>query len=115
MAGPLGLVTSARMPIQGPRHPFTARGTATSPQDTGVFVLWDRDEAIYIGRTAGQQTIRAALTDHLRGAYGTCTQFADQFSFEIAAQPAPREQELMEEFGSQHGRMPRCQNVARRG
>lgn len=108
------------MPIQGPRHPFTAKGVAAAPKEAGVFVLWDGQEAIYIGRTAVvhqtvvHQTIHAALADHSLGAYGDCTQFASHYSFEATAQPAPREQELMEEFGRLHGRMPRCQNVARR-
>ena len=104
------------MPIQGPRHLFTEQGVADSPRQGGVFILWDRDEAIYIGRSAdGAQTLHALLADHCRGAFGNCTQFATHYSFEITARPAPREQELMEEFGSQHGRMPRCQAVVRRG
>ena len=104
------------MPIQGPRHLFTAAGIADSPKEGGVFILWDRDEAIYIGRTRGDsQTLHASLADHCRGEYGNCTQFATHYSFEITASPAPLEQELMEEFGSQHGRMPRCQAVVKRG
>jgi hypothetical protein len=103
------------MPIQGQRHPFTEAGIADSPKDPGVFVLWDRDEAIYIGRTAGpEQTIHAALAEHCRGAYGNCTQFATHYGFEATPHPAPREQALMEKFGSMHGRLPRCQNVTRR-
>ena len=103
------------MPIQGPRHPFTAKGVAAAPKEAGVFVLWDGQESIYIGRTGGpNQTIHAALADHSLGAYGDCTQFATQYSFELTARPAPREQELMEEFGRMHGRLPRCQTVARR-
>lgn len=104
------------MPIQGPRHLFTAKGIADAPKEGGVFILWDGEEAIYIGRTgAAPQTLHAALADHCDGAYGTCTQFATHYSFEIMARPAPREQELMEEFGSAHGRLPRCQSVVRRG
>lgn len=103
------------MLIQGPRQPFTAKGVADAPKEAGVFVLWDGQEAIYIGRTAGvHQTIHAALADHSLGAYGDCTQFATHYNFEATARPVPREQELMEEFGRLHGRMPRCQNVARR-
>jgi hypothetical protein len=103
------------MPIQGPRRLFTEKGIADSPKESGVFVLWDGDEAIYIGRTGTPRTIHAALDDHCRGAYGTCTQFATHFSFEVTPRPAPREQQLMEEFGAAHGRLPRCQSVVRRG
>ena len=102
------------MPVQGQGHPFTARGIAEAPHEAGVFILWDREEAIYIGRTgATLTTIHAAIADHSAGAYGNCTQFATHFTFEVLAQPAPREQALMEEFGSQNGRLPRCQTVAR--
>src|SRR5687767_15150104 len=103
------------MSAQGQRHAFTSRGIADAPHEAGVFILWDREEAIYIGRTGGTiTTIHAALADHLAGAYGNCTQFATHFSFEVLAQPAPREQALMEEFGSQNSRLPRCQSVVRR-
>ena len=99
------------MPIQGPRRPFTEKGIADAPKEAGVFVLWDGDEAIYIGRTTA--SIHASLADQYRGDYGECTQFASQYSFEVT-DPAPREQVLMEEFARAHGRMPRCQSVVRR-
>lgn len=100
------------MPIPGPRRPFTEKGIADAPREAGVFALWDGDEAIYIGRTTA--TIHAALADHLRGAYGECTQFASHYGFELTTQPAGREQALMEEFASAHSRLPRCQSVVRR-
>jgi hypothetical protein len=101
------------MPIHGPRRPFTEKGIAEAPREPGVFILWDREEAIYIARTAA--TLHASLAEHYRGVYGECTQFATQYSFEAMAEPASREQELIEEFARAHGRIPRCQTAARRG
>ena len=100
------------MPIQGPRRPFTEKGIADAPKEVGVFVLWDREEAIYIARTA--TTLHTSLAEHYRGAFGECTQFATHYSVEVTAGAAPREQELIEEFGGAHGRLPRCQSVVRR-
>jgi len=66
------------MPIQGQRRRFTTWQVSGAPQQRGVYVLWERDEAIYVGATR------------------------------VCPHPARREAELLAEFRIANSRLPRC-------
>src|SRR5438045_7597029 len=79
--GPQSLTSAqalgGRVPIEMKRYPFTRPIIEYAPYDMGgVYVLWDGDEAIYIGRTGGAHDIRACLLEHLDGMRGDCTRTA---------------------------------------
>lgn len=90
--------------IERIRYSFNACQIARAPAEPGVFVLWDDDEPIYVGRTSARDsTIRSALIDHWVGFLGPRSQSASHFSFEKSRRPAAREAEVWEELS----RLPR--------
>ena len=101
------------MPIRGTRYPFTLEGLRNAPPTTGVYCLWDGEELIYIGHTAGRTaTILSLLTDHWFGVFGGCTQKATHFAFEVCpGRHITREAELLEERQRVVGHVPRCHRV----
>jgi hypothetical protein len=103
------------MPISGPRFDFNPNQIGTVPEKDGVYVLFDNDEVIYIGRAIGQfLTLRRCLSDHCVGLFGDCTPRATHFACEVAAFPITREAELLDEFRVKFNRLPRCQDERRR-
>ena len=95
--------------IKSPRFVFSTIGISSAPQVSGVYVLWDGDELIYIGRTVGRfSTIKSVLGDHCSGFLGLCTQRATHYGFEITQMAASRERDLLEQFEEAHKRLPRC-------
>jgi hypothetical protein len=95
--------------IKSPRFVFSTLGISSAPQESGVLVLWDGDEVIYIGRTVGRfSTIKSVLTDHCAGFFGPCTAQATHYGFEVTQGAGLRERDLIEEFQEAHKRLPRC-------
>lgn len=89
------------------RRRFTTWQIAGAPPLAGVYALWERDEAIYIGAArGGEATIRARLQEHY--ARRASPHEATHFSFEVCEGAAQREAELLEEFRLAHARLPRC-------
>ena len=100
------------MPIASPRYAFNATMVAGAPPDPGVFALWEKDELIYYGRAQGQgATIQSRLREHLEARDG-CTTAATHYGWEITSNPRSREAELLAEYRSSHGRLPRCNSKA---
>ncbi len=96
------------MPISGNRYGFTEKNIDDAPDDHGVYALYHDEELIYIGRAAGKDvTIRSRLRDHLSGREGKGTQQATSYAREITSAPAPREEELLNEYRQQHHKLPR--------
>lgn len=95
------------MPLPEKRWPFTRANLEYAPEDPGIFVLWDGDEVIYIGR-ATRSTIKAELLAHQDGAAGACTMKATHYSWEITMLSYAREAALLAEFSAQFQRAPRC-------
>ena len=92
------------------RFAFTRALIEYAPAEVGgVYVLWDGDEVIYIGRTGGATNIRACLLEHLDGKHGECTHKATHYSWEITIWGAARETELLSLFAKENARDPRCQ------
>jgi hypothetical protein len=102
------------MPLNAPRIEFNMLHVSNAPEDEGVYVLWDGEEIIYIGRAVGRITLRRCLSDHCSGYFGYCTQNATHFGWEVARFPIAREAELLDEFRARFNALPRCHEERRR-
>ena len=89
----------------GRRYRFTRIVLLGAPADAGVYALWEGEELVYYGRAAGGQTIRARLLEHLEGRLPATG--ASHYSWELCANPAERESELIAEYQRTFGRPPR--------
>ncbi|MGE5639891.1 MAG: hypothetical protein ACM30H_07325 [Clostridia bacterium] len=97
------------MALHAQTFPFTAKLIAVAPEHGGVYALWLDGSLIYLGHArGGASTIRSRLVDHYSGMVGVCSRRASHYSWEIAANPAARERELLEEYLRAHERAPRC-------
>jgi hypothetical protein len=86
------------------RYRFTRIVIAGSPDEAGVYALWDGEEVIYYGRAEGENaTIRSRLLDHY---YGDSRR-ATHYSWEVCKDPRAREAELLGEHERAFGRLPR--------
>lgn len=95
------------MPISGDAKHVSAVGTA--PEKAGVYVLYEGNTLIYIGRAqGGSSTIRARLQSHKTGRDGPCTASMTHYRYETTRADVGRERELLQEFKNRHGRLPRC-------
>jgi hypothetical protein len=100
------------MPIASPRYALTPTMVAGAPADPGVYALWENDELIYYGHARGAgATIQSSLREHLGGG-NPCTAHATHYGWELSANPAAREAELLREFERAHKRAPRCNGAA---
>lgn len=94
------------------RYPFTRAIIEYAPfAESGIYVLWEADEVIYIGRTGNANNIRACLIEHLDGARGGCTRQATHYSWEITKWDSARETELLALFARENRKDPRCQQT----
>jgi len=91
------------------KYGFTEDNVDKSPDEPGVYVLYDGHEIIYIGQS--EDSIRSRLQSHLRGDEGHCTQRATHYMREENSDPVSREQELIRDFKRRNGRLPRCNEV----
>jgi len=92
------------MPIAAPHYRFSSIIAQGAPEQPGVYALWHEEEMIYLGRAA---SIRQRLLDHLQRST-PCTVDATHYTWELALRPEAREAELLEQFRSRYGRLPRC-------
>jgi len=80
-----------------------------APDERGVYALWHNEEVICYGRCPGSAiSIQQALREHAAGRSGACSGAATHYSWEICAEPAEREAELLAEYEAQFKRLPRC-------
>ena len=95
--------------IGGRSHGFNEMNIMLAPEGPGVYALYNGASVIYYGRARGPSTtIRSRLQSHQAGREGPCTQGASHFRYEEIPEPADRELELLNEFESRFGRLPRC-------
>ena len=93
------------MPLWTRKWPFVDYSVEAAPLDPGVYGLWKDGELIYIGSSDGpESSIRSRLTEHLRAGMD---RRPDHYSWEVAADPAKRRAESLEQFRSLHKRLPR--------
>lgn len=96
------------LPIHNKRWRFARAVIEFSPEDPGVYALWKGGELAYYGRTSADTTIRACLLEHFSGCRGECTREATHYSWEMSKTPATREAELLNDYWSDFGRFPQC-------
>jgi hypothetical protein len=92
--------------------PFTLTMLEYAPDNSGVYLLWDGDEIIYIGRAQGEQSVKTCLLAHRSGSLGECTKRATHYSWVISVWPSVVEAQLIGQFHQKYGREPRCHNKA---
>ena len=98
----------------GQRYRFTRVVIAGAPDDAGIYSLWDGEELVYYGRADGKKanggsTIRSRLLEHFFNDGG---RRPTHYSWELAADPAAREAELLLEHQRAHGKLPRDNKAA---
>ena len=82
--------------------PFTESLIAAAPQAPGVFALWQGGGIVYYGRAG---TIRIALDEQLRARALSGTRVTG-CSWEVAADPERRHDELLREYRAAHRALP---------
>ena len=92
--------------MKSERHRFTTWQISGAPAVAGCYVLWERDEPIYVGATRGDATIRSRLQDHY--ARRVRPHDATHFTWEPSRDPVGREAELLAQFRNENSRLPRC-------
>jgi excinuclease UvrABC nuclease subunit len=97
------------VPIAAPRYRLISILAAGAPEQPGVYALWHDEEMIYLGRAA---SIRRRLAEHLQRSDAPCLLEATHYTWELALRPEAREAELLAEFRSRYGRLPRCNGKA---
>lgn len=81
------------------KYRFTRTVVQGAPDEAGVYALWEGDELVYYGRAL---RLREALLERL-GRDAAVT----HYGWQLAADPAAREAELLRDFERLHGRRPR--------
>ena len=99
------------MSINTPLHQFVDDEIEKAPNLGGVYALYDDIETIYIGKGEGVEGIRERLKKHKAGHEGSCTQNATHFNCETSFNPSQRESQLIQEYKSLWGRLPRCNDI----
>ncbi len=95
------------MPITRQKYSFTAWSIAAAPADAGVYVLWEGEELVYVGRA---QNVRARLLEHY--ARQLAPSEATHYGWELARFPALREAEVLREWAARTGKPPRHNRAA---
>lgn len=91
------------------KYPFLEEVIAYAPNENGVYLLYEGDELIYIGRAVGAfVTIRSRLQAHWRGDEGACTQRATAYGWHICPDGSQLEADLLAAYRQTYGRLPRC-------
>ena len=89
-----------------PRFLFTRPVVEYSPEESGIFGLFDAKELIFIGRAV---SIKDSLLAHQDGQHGDCTTKATAYTWEITDSLTARQIEVLSTFRQQNGCHPRCQ------
>src|SRR5436190_15806499 len=96
------------------RYRFTRIVLLGAPADAGVYALWDGEELVYYGHASGGKlSVRARLLEHLAG--NLPAESVSHYSWELCANPAAREAELLAEYRRVFGRPPRLNSAASAG
>jgi len=94
------------MTINSASVPFTQSLISQAPEASGVFALWQSGGVVYYGRaSSGRATIRKALGEHYQGRAWSERRVTG-CSWEVAADPEGRLNELIREYELAHRCMP---------
>jgi hypothetical protein len=91
-----------------PRQRFSAWRIAGAAAGSGVYVLWDGEEIVYIGRAA--ESLRARLMEHYTRQVKPWD--ASHFGAIACERPLAREAELLESVRRALGKLPRYNATA---
>jgi hypothetical protein len=94
------------------KFPFNEFNIEDAPAASGIYVLYDGRDEIYVGKAEGDDvTIRSCLESHLRGEKGECTKAANYFRYQVVATDDldTRIKSMLDGFEMVHKRLPRCQ------
>ena len=81
----------------------------STPESTGVYVLYLDGTIIYIGRAdGGSHTIKSCLADHKEGHEGACTQRFTHYTREVTMNVTARYNDLLEHYERKFGTFPDC-------
>jgi hypothetical protein len=94
------------MPVTSLRWRFVPDLVRETPDQQGVFTLWEGNDCVYIGHTPWNRSLRDLLREHLAlQQEGTID--ATHFTWEATATPKTREGDLLHVFLHKHGKLPR--------
>jgi hypothetical protein len=95
---------SVRMPVWSRQWPFLDYTIEAAPLNQGVYGLWQAGELIFVGATDDRTSLRQCLQEHSK----TEPRLAlDHYSWEVSDDPQTRKLEVLEQFHSRYGRLPR--------
>ncbi len=101
------------MPIEDGWYAKNENNLKSAPKSHGVYILYEGDRLIYIGRAAGKDvTINSRLNSHASGSEGACTKAFTHYRREKTENAEARETELLEEYKqANNGQRPACNDV----
>jgi hypothetical protein len=94
------------MAVASLRWSFHADAVRDTPEQQGVFTLWDAGECVYIGHTPWNTTLRDRLKAYL-GFREQGVIAASHFTWEATPTPKTREGDLVQLYLDKNGRVPR--------
>jgi hypothetical protein len=100
------------MPVWSRQWPFFDYTIESAPLNQGVYGLWQSGELIFVGATDGSTSLRHCLMEHSQSKL----RFAvDHYSWEVSDDPQTRKLEVLEQFRSRYGRLPRLNAASLQG
>ena len=90
---------------------FNDQHVQTVPEQAGIFMLWDEQDLVYIGRTAPRSNLKAELEHALRMAMAE-DMSVTHFSYEETVAPKTRASEELRAYFENWGRLPRYNGVS---
>jgi len=97
------------MPVEGSSYTFNEKSIGNSPNEPGVYALYNGGQLIYYGSST--KSIRDRLQRHHNGDEGVCTQDATSYKRETCSNGLSRERALLTAFQDHNGQLPRCNGL----
>ncbi len=94
------------MAVASLRWRFHADAVRDTPEQQGVFTLWDASDCVYIGHTPWNTTLRDRLRTYL-DLHEQGLIAASHFTWEATPTPKTREGDLLQVYLDKHGSLPR--------
>ncbi|MFC1904931.1 hypothetical protein ACFLXT_04130 [Chloroflexota bacterium] len=98
------------MPIRGRKQRLTDNNISNSPSDSGVYVLSNYGEVMYIGKAEGSGGIKSRLQAAKRDDT-PCMKIATSFQIECCKDPTKRENQLIDQYKKTHAQLPRHNDI----
>lgn len=87
------------------RAQFTEEEVQKVPEESGIFILYQEQDLVYVGRTAPRSNLRRDLLHALAVAMAD-DMLATHFTFEPTVSPKTRASEELRSFYETFGRLP---------